>query len=203
MITEVIFDLETKKLFSEIGAFDPAKLGVSIMSMYVREVSENQEELSGKLLSFWEHELGQAWEIFTKAKRIIGFNSIKFDAEALKPYAPATFSRLPHFDILANLRDKLGHGLSLDALATATLGREKTEVGTRAVAYWQSGKPEDRKKLQAYCEADVILTRDIYDHAVKNKELKYKDKWNTLRTVSVDFSYPKEVIASSRQIGLF
>jgi len=202
MITEVIFDLETKKLFRETGTFDPAQLGVSIMSLYVREVSEHQEELSGKLLSFWEHELGKSWEIFMKAKRIVGFNSLKFDVQVLKPYAPETFVRLPHFDMLALLREKLGHGLSLEALATATLDREKTDVGTQAVAYWQSGKPEDRKRLQAYCEADVILTRDLYDHAVRYKELKYKDKWNTIRTVAVDFSYSKDVIDSSRQIGL-
>jgi len=203
VIAEIIFDLETQKLFSEIGSFNPSKLGVSIMSMYVREVSENQEELNGKLLSFWENELEKSWEIFKKARRIIGFNSIKFDSEVLKPYAPVTFSRLPHFDILAYLREKLGHGVSLDALATATLGREKTEVGTKAVAYWQSGKPEDLKKLQAYCEADVLLTRDVYDYAIKNKMLKYRDKWNTLRSVTVDFSYPQEVLDASRQIGLF
>ena len=200
MITEIVFDLETQKLFSEIGSFNPSKLGVSIMSMYVREVSEKQEELSGKLLSFWENELEKSWEIFKKADRVIGFNSIKFDSEVLKPYAPVTFSRLPHFDILAYIREKLGHGVSLDALATATLGREKTEIGTRAVEFWNKG---ERKKLQAYCESDVILTRDVYDYAVKNKELKYKDKWNTLRTVTVDFSYPQEVLDASRQIGLF
>lgn len=200
MITEVIFDLETQKLFSDVGSFNPSKLRVSVLSLYVRQINENQEELSGKLLSFWEDELKKVWEIFAKATRIVGFNSIKFDAEVLKPYAPENFSRLPHFDILAYLREKLGHGLSLDALATATLGREKTEVGTKAVHFWQTGQ---REKLQAYCEADVILTRDVYDHAVKHKELKYRDKWNTLRTVSVDFSYPKEILDASRQIGLF
>lgn len=197
---EVIFDLETQKLFSEVGSFDPSKLGVSIMSLYIRDVGENQEEINGKLLSFWESELSNAWDFFAKAKRVIGFNSVKFDAEALRPYAPTTFSRLPHFDILTYVRDKLGHALSLDAIATATLGREKTEVGTKAVHFWQTGQ---REKLQAYCETDVLLTRDIYDHGVKHKELKYRDKWNTLRTISVDFSYPKDVLDASRQIGLF
>lgn len=56
MIQEVIFDLETQKLFSNTGVFDPEKLAVSIASVYVRQVTETQEEISGKLISFWEQQ---------------------------------------------------------------------------------------------------------------------------------------------------
>ena len=37
---------------------------------------------------------------------------------------------------------------------------------------------------------DVILTKDIYDFVVKNKFIKYTDRWNNPRTVQIDFSYP-------------
>lgn len=72
-----------------------------------------------------------------------------------------------------------------------------------AVAYWQKKDPVSLRKLKAYCEADVLLTRDLYDHGVRTKYLKYVDKWNTPKTFAVDFSYPTEVIDASRQIGLF
>lgn len=203
MITEVIFDCETQKLFSEITTNDPADLGISLVSLYVRTVDETQRELTGKMYSFWENELDQMWPHFLSAKRIIGFNSVKFDVPALRKYAPPTFARLPHFDIMEHVRDALDHSLSLNALASQTLGAQKTDVGMNAVTYWKSGDPAQLAKLKMYCEADVLLTRDLYDFGVREKKLKYMDKWNTAKEFPVDFSYPKEVIDASRQIGLF
>jgi len=56
---------------------------VSIVSAYIREVNENQEEIHGEMRSFWEHELSDLWPVFQNAKRIIGFNSLKFDVPVL------------------------------------------------------------------------------------------------------------------------
>jgi len=203
MINEIIFDCETKKLFSDISSTDPGDLGVSLVSLYVRTVDENQREIQGKLMSFWDTQLPDMWEHFRKAKRIIGFNSIKFDVPVLSRYAPKEFKTLPHFDIMKAVRDTLGFSLSLDHLARQTLGKGKTDTGTNAVVYWNSQNPILLAKLKSYCEADVLLTKELYDFGVREKKLKYMDKWNTLRDIPVDFSYPKEVIEASRQIGLF
>ncbi len=203
MISEVIFDCETQKLFSEITTNDPADLRISVVSVYARTVDESQREIKGAMYSFWENELPKMWELFAGAKRIIGFNSIKFDVPALRTYAPPTFTKLPHFDIMRSVRENLGFSLSLNALVTETLGKQKTDIGTNAVAYWKTHDAESLRKLKYYCEADVLLTRDLYDFGVRNKHLKYMDKWNTLKELPVDFSYPKEVIDTSRQIGLF
>ena len=43
--TEVIFDIETKKIFEDIGSNDPAGLGVSIVSLYKRILDENFNEV--------------------------------------------------------------------------------------------------------------------------------------------------------------
>ncbi len=203
MIDEAIFDIETQKLFSEVDGGDPALLGVSLVSVYLRTVNEEQQEIRGQMRSFWEHELPELWPILAVVNRLIGFNSLKFDIPVLKPYAPPTFARLPHFDIMAAVRDALGHNLSLASLVGETLGKQKTDIGVNAVAYWQSRDPEKLQKLRAYCEADVLLTRDLYDYGVRNKHLKYVDKWNNPKSFAVDFSYPPEVISASRQIGLF
>lgn len=203
MITEVIFDIETKRLFSEVAGNDPSLLGVSIVSAYIRQVDEQQREISGELKSFWEDDLPAFWEITTSANRIIGFNTIKFDIPVLAPYAPDHFTRLPHFDIMQVVQSKLGHKLSLSTLAKYTLGKDKTDVGTNAVAYWNQHDEESLRKLKEYCEADVLLTRDLYDYGVINRHLKYLDTWNNVARFDVDFSYPKDVIDATRQIGLF
>lgn len=201
MITEIIFDVETKKLFSDITTDDPAELGVSVVSVYRRTVNDTLAETEGEMRSFWEKDFPSMWSWFEKADRIIGFNSLKFDVPALRPYAPISFSTLPHFDMLELVRQKLGRRIGLNALAKDTLGNEKTDRGTNAVLYWAKGDPQSLRKLKTYCEADVALTRDLYDFGRKHNHLKYTDRWNEIVKIDVDFSYPKK--EKSPQIGLF
>jgi DEAD/DEAH box helicase domain-containing protein len=189
---EVIFDTETKKFFDAIEDFDPSKLGISLMSLYIREIDSDLNETKGEMKSFWENELDKSWEYFQKADRIVGFNSIGFDVPALAPYSPPGFSKLPHFDILAHVKEARGKRVSLDSLARATLGRAKTDSGENAILYYNKGDKESLSKLKKYCEADVAITRDIYDYGLKNGHLKFIDFWNETREVPVDFSYPKE-----------
>lgn len=186
---EVIFDLETKKFFDELGTTNAADLGVSIVSLYFRDTDSER----GELKSFWEQDFDSMWKIFRQANRIIGFNSKNFDVPALKPYASADFKDLPHFDILEKIKDASDHRVSLNRIAKDTLGDFKNDNPANAITYWNSGDPESLKKLQQYCEQDVILTRDIYDFVQKNKYLKFTDYWNNPRKLEVDFSYPPEL----------
>lgn len=199
---QVFFDVETKKLFGEIEGTDPGNLGVSIVSLYSREVDENQNEISGEMQSFWENEFDKMWPVFQQAHRIIGFNSLNFDVPALTPYANFPFKKLPHFDIMDQFKNKLGHRISLDSLAKETLDRQKIDSGLDAVYYWKKGDKESLDKLKRYCEDDVIITKKIYDFAVNKGYLLFKDKWNTLQKVELDFSIAKAV-AAANQVGLF
>lgn len=202
MYSEIIFDLETKKLFEEIDSSDPGGLGVSIVSLYHRRLDSNFEEIEGQLLSFWEEDFPKMFSLFSNIDRIIGFNSLKFDVPALKPYSPYNFTKLNHFDLMEPVKNSLGFRLSLSNLAQSTLGRGKTDVGTNAVVYWNESTPESLAKLRQYCEADVLVTRDIYDYGLKYKHLKFVDKWNTPRQFEVDFSRPQST-ATASQFGLF
>lgn len=199
---EVIFDTETKKFFDEVPGNDPAKLGVSITSVYVRTLDENLKEIEGKMQSFWEKDFGEMFKLFEKADRIIGFNSVGFDVPALSPYLPSHWSKLAHFDILAEIKKIEGKRMSLDSLAKATLGMNKNDSGENAIKYWAEGSPESLAKLKKYCEMDVAITRDIYDHALKNSLLKYIDFWNETHEVKLDFSYPQQQ-SSETQGSLF
>ena len=201
MINEVIFDVETKKLFGDIETVDPAGLGVSLVSLYKRTLNDSFEETKGEMISLWESELDQLWPTFSSADRIIGFNSIKFDAEALQPLAPYNLLKLKHFDIMDTVKNIIGRRISLNAFAKDTLGKGKIDDGINAVLYYQKGDRESLAKLKKYCEMDVLITKELYDFGFKNKYLKYTDRWNTPRVVEVDFSYPKK--EGINQIGLF
>jgi hypothetical protein len=206
---EVIFDVETQKLFEEIEEHDPGKLLVSIVSLYRRELDENFREVSGSMKSFWideagrEPRIGGMWPWFEEADRIIGFNSLGFDVPALQPLYKNDFSKLNHFDMLAEVKKVLGHRLSLDAIAKETLRKTKSGVGTQAVEWWKARDEGSLNLLQKYCEMDVLVTKEVYDFGRENKHLKYMDKWNELRKVEIDFSYSKKEPETEIQMGLF
>ena len=161
---ELFWDVETKSWFSDTGNRDPADLGVSIVSTYWRSGSEE------KLQSFWERDFDAMWKLFRQADRIIGFNTLGFDVPAMRPYAPADFAKLPHFDIYDRLKmANNDRGASLNAIAKESLGSTKIDSGANAVKYWQQGDRQSLALLQKYCEADVLLTRDVYDFALQNK----------------------------------
>lgn len=201
MVNEVIFDIETKKIFDDIKGDNPADLGISIVSIYKRKLDDNYEELEGKIESFFEADFAKMWALFSNVDRIIGFNSLHFDVPAMAPLAPYDFKKLKHFDIMDHVKNSLGFRLSLNAIATETLGHTKIDNGLNAVYYWQEHSKESLAKLKKYCEMDVVVTKEVYDYGLKNKQLKYKDKWNTPRVIEVDFSYPKVEVES--QMGLF
>ncbi|MBU0570112.1 ribonuclease H-like domain-containing protein [Patescibacteria group bacterium] len=211
MFNEVIFDIETKKLFSDIGTNNPADLGISIVSLYSRKLDEGLQEVEGrqilsevegKIKSFWENEFDKMWPIFQNADRIVGFNSLHFDVPAIAPLAPFPFAKLPHLDIMAEVKKNFGRRISLNAIAQETLDMQKSDSGLNAVYYWKKHDKKSLAKLKKYCEDDVIITRDVYDFGLKNGHLLFKDKWNTLRKVEVDFSYTEKEPAE-KQIGLF
>jgi DEAD/DEAH box helicase domain-containing protein len=199
---EIVFDTETKKFFDEIEGYDAGKLGVSITSVYTRTLDSSFREIEGKMQSFWEKDFNEMFALFEKADRIIGFNSIGFDVPALSPYLPPHWPKLKHFDILAQIKNIAGKRMSLDSLAKATLGKSKNDNGVNAIKYWNEGTNESLAKLKKYCEMDVAITRDIYDHALRNGVLKYTDFWNEIREIKLDFSYPKED-SSTLQHSLF
>lgn len=208
MYREVIFDIETKKLFDQIEDRQRIEdLGVSVVSAYRRMLNSSYEEIEGEMASFWDEgmqgrrKLGELWEWLVNADRVIGFNSIKFDAPVLNPHMEGDVMRLKHFDILEKVRGVLGHRLSLDALAKETLGETKMANGLAAVDWWQAGDEESLEKLQRYCEMDVEVTKRLYDVGLREGRLKYMSKWNEPKEIEVDFSYPKKEDES--QLGLF
>lgn len=203
--TEVIFDIETKKFFDEINARRPEELGISIVSAYRREIDSNYNEIKGEMKSFWEGDFEQMWNWFEEADRIIGYNSLGFDVPAMNGIYKGNFFKLNHFDVLKVIKDVFGHRVKLDSVAKECLGTGKNASGADAVAWWAKGDAESLANLKKYCEMDVEVTKGVYDFGLKNKKLKFKDHWNELREIEVDFSYPVEMKpkVADKQMGLF
>ena len=185
----VVFDVETQKAFDEVGGYYPEKLGVSVSGVWY----------DGNIRAFREEEFPEMFKLFEQADRIVGFNSIDFDMVALKPYYLGDLLKLPNFDILQKVEEKVGYRVKLDALAKETLGVQKGGSGLDAITYYHSG---DWEKLTKYCLEDVIITKDLYFYGLQNGKLRYKNKWNEPVTVAIDFK-PETKKERGVQVTLF
>lgn len=160
----VIFDLETQNIFSDVGTNNPADLDISVGSFY--------DSLEDKYLTVSVDELSKAWPLIEQADALVGYNSNHFDIPLLNKYYPGDITRIKSIDLLEEIRKSLGKRLRLDSVAEATVGAKKSGHGLQAVRWWREGKIEEIKK---YCEQDVKITKKVFDYALLNGHVKYKD----------------------------
>ncbi len=191
---ELILDVETKKTFEEVGGYFPEKLGVSFVGACLRQTGNKQ----GELLSFFEDDLPQLFPLIERADVVIGFNIDGFDMPSLSAYYPADIRKIPTLDLMARIKDSVGHRISLDAVAQETLGSGKIGDGLDAIRYYHNGNLEALKK---YCLEDVKITRDIYDYGLKNGLVLFRNKWNRLIKAPVNFTFVAK-LASGTQMSL-
>lgn len=159
----VIIDLETKHTFREFN--EHQKLGVSVMAAY--------DYGTQKGLVFDEKELTKAFPLLEHASYVIGYNSNGFDLPVLQAYYPGDIMTLSSFDILEDIRSKIGRRLALNDVAFATLGKKKSGHGLMAIDYYKEGKIDELKK---YCLDDVMITKELFDFGVKYGEVHYMNE---------------------------
>ncbi len=160
---KIVLDLETKNTFVDVGSKDPAKLDLSVVSIY--DYSDN------KYYSYLENELENLWQKLNQIDLLIGFNLDKFDVPILNKYYHGDLTKINTLDLYKKIKQAVGKSLPLDLIASGTLGQGKIGHGLEAVKWWQEGKID---KIKKYCEDDVKITKEIYDYAKKNGFLKYK-----------------------------
>lgn len=163
---QIVLDLETQKTFDEAGGRNPADLGITVIGIYLYETDSYR--------AFQENELAELEQVLSEASRIIGFNIRRFDFPVLQPYLKRlNLSDLPYLDILEELEKILGHRVSLQSIAKATLNTGKSGTGLDAIEYYRKGEIE---KLKKYCLDDVRLTKEIYEFGKKFGHLYYQSK---------------------------
>lgn len=187
---QVFFDVETKNTFDEVGGFFPGKLSPSFIGVCVRDGYEGK----GEMIQIWEQDLAKLWAIFESADLIVGYNSINFDMEVLRPLYPGNVDHFAHLDLMVRFKDATGHRIGLDSLAQETLGKGKIGHGLDAIKYYKEGRLEE---LAKYCLMDVEITRDLYDWGRTKGKLKFKNKWNRLIETPIDFSVaPRQFVGT-------
>ncbi|PWU23471.1 hypothetical protein C5B42_02860 [Candidatus Cerribacteria bacterium 'Amazon FNV 2010 28 9'] len=183
---QVFFDVETKDTFDDVGGYFPDRLHPSFIGVCVREGYEGR----GEMIEIWEQDLSKLWKIFESADVIVGFNSIGFDMEVMRPLYPGNVDDLPQLDLMLQFKEATGHRISLESIAQETLGRGKTGHGLDAIKYYKTGQ---LKELASYCLMDVELTRDLYDVGRTKGKLSFMNKWNRRIETAIDFSFkPKK-----------
>ena len=109
------FDLETQKSAEDVGGWD--KIRDMRMSIGVTFSTARQE-----YRIYGEKQVDDLLRDLQRADLVVGFNNLRFDYEVLHYYTVLDLRQIPTLDVLVELQKKLQHRLSLDAVASATLG---------------------------------------------------------------------------------
>jgi len=174
----IVFDIETKNIFSEVGSTNPEDLDISVISVY--------EKNTDKVQSFMEEKFSDMWPIFERADALVGYNSEHFDIPLLNKYYSGDLKHIKSIDIMNAIKKSYGKRPKLDNVAMGTLNKNKIAHGLQAIDWWKQGKIDEIKK---YCEEDVVITRDIFEYILKNGSVKFKDRFSDkVIEVSIDTS---------------
>lgn len=174
---KIIFDIETDGLIVSDGSKQ------IFPKIYVVAIYDSETD---KYSTYTEDELKDLWPILEKADLLIGYNNDGFDTPVLNSFYSGDLTKINSLDILDEIKKSLGRRIKLDTIAEATLGRKKISHGLEAMAWWKQGLYE---KVKEYCIEDVRITKDVYEYALKNGILKYKDKdTGAIKDIKLDTS---------------
>ncbi|MBI5530856.1 MAG: ribonuclease H-like domain-containing protein [Candidatus Doudnabacteria bacterium] len=169
MLKKIVLDLETQKSFQEVGGRGKNHLlKISVVGIY--------DYSTDKYSTYEEHELPKLAPILQTADQIIGFNIKDFDFEVLVPYLNFDIFKIPYLDLLEEIEKVIHHRIKLELVAQGTLGSGKSGNGLEAILYYKNGRLDLLKK---YCLDDVKITKQVYDYAMKNGKVLYKDFFKT------------------------
>jgi RNase_H superfamily len=171
------FDLETQKSADEVGGWDKARdMRMSVGVTYSTARDEYR--------IYSEAQVDDLLKDLQQADLIVGFNHVRFDYEVLHGYTVFDLTQLPNLDMLIQVQEKLNHRLSLDSIAHATLGVEKTAEGLQAIRWFKEGKLAE---IAEYCCFDVKLTRLVHEYGAQHKQLHYTNRFGKKLTVQVSW----------------
>jgi DEAD/DEAH box helicase domain-containing protein len=165
---KIVFDIETRNLFQDVGSSDPADLDISVVCTFDYE--------TGRYDSFLQEDFPRLWELLEKTEMFVTYNGDHFDIPLLNKYYKRAergdLSKFRSLDLLKEIKNSYGRRMKLDQVAEGTLGINKSGNGLDAIVWWRNGEIE---KIKKYCLDDVKITKDVYEYALKNKKLIFKE----------------------------
>ena len=173
----VYFDIETQRSAEEVGGWDKvSRMGMSVGVTYSTH--------RGDYRIYSEKMVNELIQELQRADLVVGFNNLRFDYEVLHGYTAFDMRQLPTLDLLVELQKTLQHRLSLDAVAEATLGLEKTSEGLQAIEWFREGR---MLEIAEYCCFDVKLTKLVHEYGASRKQLFYKNRFGAKLSVAVNW----------------
>ena len=163
----VYFDLETQKSADEVGGWN------NIRDMRM-SVGVTYSTARGGYHIYGEKEVNALITELQRADLVVGFNNLRFDYEVLHGYTVVDMTQVPTLDMLVEVQKTLKHRLSLDSIATATLGAEKTAEGLQAIQWYREGR---LLEIAEYCCFDVKITRLVHEYGAAKKQLFYTNRF--------------------------
>ncbi|HEY6000145.1 MAG TPA: DEAD/DEAH box helicase [bacterium] len=177
----MVLDVETLRGADEVGGWHNSHL----MGLAVAVVADS---LTGEAHAFLEHQADALFALLRKADLVVGFNIVGFDFKVLSAYDDGTLARLGAegkvFDILADVRRRLGFRLSLAHLTEHTLGATKTADGLQSLAWVRAGRLD---LVEEYCRADVRITEQLFRHGLEAGYVRYLSRDGTLLELRLDW----------------
>jgi len=174
----VYFDLETQKSADEVGGWN------NIRDMRM-SIGVTYSTARGGYRIYSEQQVEELIDELWRADLVVGFNNLRFDYEVLHGYPTVRdLAQVPTLDLLVAIQKIVSHRLSLDAVATATLGVEKTAEGLQAIEWFRQGR---MLEIAEYCCYDVKITRMLHEHAVQHRQLYYKNRFGAKLSIPLKF----------------
>jgi DEAD/DEAH box helicase domain-containing protein len=180
----LFFDIETQRSASEVGGWK----NLHLMKVAVAVVYDSLDQ---KFISYLEEEMEQLVEKLKSADLVVGFNLLNFDYGVLQPYTIEDLKKLKTFDILDDIRKRLGFRLSLNHLANKTLKVEKSADGLQSLQWFKEGKID---LITEYCTKDVEITRDLFQFGIENEYLLYERRDGGVVRLPLDWELDQLVL---------
>jgi len=188
----IYFDVETERAAHEVGGWHHIdRLGLAV-GVTLSNQSENDWGI------FRASDAADLGRKLRECDCVVGFNLRGFDFRVLQPYVDFDVSSLPHFDLMLDLKERIGFRPSLDSCCAATLGTGKSGDGLQSIQWWREGRHDE---VIEYCKQDVLLTRRLHEAGARDGSIKITDRNGRLRTIAVDWRLDRREVPA--QMSLF
>lgn len=174
--SRIYLDVESQKSAQEVGGWKP--------ELMLFGLAVTHDDVHG-YRTWYEKDIAALVDLLLSSDQVIGYNLIDFDLKLIAAY-DRRVEQVAHkaVDLLTQINSALGFRLKLDDVARATLGKGKTGDGMLSLSLWKQGRLAE---VEAYCEMDVELTKELHIHALQHGKLCYPS-YGQIMEVAIDLS---------------
>lgn len=173
----LVFDVETRRSAEEVGGWSRiGDMGLALAVVY--------DASSDLCTTYFEKDVERLVCDLTKADLVVGYNSERFDMAVLAGYGPWDMTRIRSFDMMKDIRRRLGFRLKLADLAETNLRVGKSADGLQSLAWFREGRLD---LIEQYCRQDVELTARLFFLGRERRYLLFRHHLGSCVRLPVDW----------------